>query len=271
MKKFKIRSFSLGLIVVLVLLGVVLVAAGVIAALFGGFSRKRYKVDYDGQMSCYTNARETYREGDRVVLYYNFIATDTNYTFTLDGAELERDYDEEKGFVLSFIMPGHDVKLVCNIRNTMLYNPETEPAPEPESEPEVGEVMLFDCYDAVVATVGGDRYDEIVLYSCSDSELTLRTFSKAESDEEETSIEYRVPYEAYDRCMKLVDEYKLRDWENMKNKTGICGGVNVIKFRDSDGAYYRVSSENMPMEYGDVFGVARGILRSFMTDKYRVE
>ena len=48
------------------------------------------------------------------------IATDTDYSFWLDGAELSRDYDTKKGFILSFIMPEHDVKLHCSSRNTML-------------------------------------------------------------------------------------------------------------------------------------------------------
>ena len=88
---------------------------------------KKYKVDYCGQKFGYANARDEYRAGEKVTLYFNMIATDTDYSFSLDGAELTRDYDTQKGFILSFIMPDHDVKLYCVSRNTMLREiPEAE-------------------------------------------------------------------------------------------------------------------------------------------------
>ena len=81
---------------------------------------KKYKVDYCGQKMAYSNAKDEYRAGEIVTLYFDMIATDTNYSFTLDGAQLMRDYDPKKGFILCFTMPDHDVKLHCSSRNTML-------------------------------------------------------------------------------------------------------------------------------------------------------
>lgn len=81
---------------------------------------KKYKVDYCGKKFEYRNARDEYRAGEKVTLYYWMIATDTDYSFSLDGAELSRDYDTKKGFILSFIMPDHDVVLHCFERNSML-------------------------------------------------------------------------------------------------------------------------------------------------------
>ncbi len=85
-----------------------------------GLFAKKYKVDYCGQKMAYPNAKDEYRAVEKVTLYFDMIATDTNYSFILDGAELMRDYDREKGFVLSFTMPDHDVKLHCLSRNSML-------------------------------------------------------------------------------------------------------------------------------------------------------
>ena len=85
-------------------------------SLFG----KKFKVDYCGEKFTYKNAKDEYRAGEKVTVYYWMIATDTDYSFWLDGAELSRDYDTKKGFILSFIMPEHDVKLHCSSRNTML-------------------------------------------------------------------------------------------------------------------------------------------------------
>lgn len=88
---------------------------------------KKYKVDYCGEKYAYKNAKDEYRAGERVELYFPMIATDTDYSFSLDGAELSRDYDTQKGFILCFIMPDRDVKLHCHSRNTMLREiPEKE-------------------------------------------------------------------------------------------------------------------------------------------------
>ena len=81
---------------------------------------KKYKVDYCGQKFAYKNAKDEYRAGDNVTLYYSMIATDTDYFFTLDGAKLYIDYDVSEGYILSFTMPKHDVVLRCLSRNSML-------------------------------------------------------------------------------------------------------------------------------------------------------
>ena len=81
---------------------------------------KKHKVDYCGRKLDYKNAKDEYRAGEKVTLNFWMIATDTDYSFQLDGAELVRDYDREKGFVLSFTMPDHDVVLHCSSRNSML-------------------------------------------------------------------------------------------------------------------------------------------------------
>lgn len=87
----------------------------------------KYKIDYCGEKYAYKNVKDEYRAGEKVELYYWMIATDTDYSFSLDGAELSRDYDTKKGFILSFTMPDHDVKLCCHSRNTMLREiPEEE-------------------------------------------------------------------------------------------------------------------------------------------------
>lgn len=85
-----------------------------------GLFGKKYKVDYCGEKYAYKNAKDEYRAGEKVTLYFWMIATDTDYSFWLEGAELERDYDTKKGFILRFIMPDHDVVLHCSERNSML-------------------------------------------------------------------------------------------------------------------------------------------------------
>ena len=81
---------------------------------------KKYKIDYCGQKSFYKGAKDSYRAGDKVRLYYGMIATDTDYSFFLDGERFSPGYSEKEGFVISFTMPEHDVTLKCTHVNSML-------------------------------------------------------------------------------------------------------------------------------------------------------
>lgn len=84
---------------------------------------KKYKVDYCGQKYAYSNAKDSYKAGTEVKLYFELIATDTDYSFYLDDERLDFSYDDKKGFIITFVMPEHDVKLECDSYNTMLsYN-----------------------------------------------------------------------------------------------------------------------------------------------------
>ncbi len=83
-----------------------------------------YPVEYWTDMEYLENAKPAYPAGASVVLYFDLIATDTDYSFLLDGEPLKFGYDDSKGFVISFIMPAHAVKLECKRRNSMMYDPE---------------------------------------------------------------------------------------------------------------------------------------------------
>lgn len=65
----------------------------------------------------------SYAEGDKVEVHYNIFATDTDYSFYTDSedVELKQKYDEKKGYVITFIMPAHDVSLHVNSVNSMDY------------------------------------------------------------------------------------------------------------------------------------------------------
>ena len=103
-------------------IAVLLLLAGLIVVLVG-CGEDRYRVDYCGQKASYQNARDTYRAGERVRLYYDAVATDTNCTFYLDDVSISHSYEEGRGMVVEFIMPEHDITLECEMRNTMDYEP----------------------------------------------------------------------------------------------------------------------------------------------------
>lgn len=121
---------------------------------FSGCSSPKYNVDYSGQMNWYTNAKPFYRAGAKVRLCYDekFIATDTDYSFLLDGEKISASYEEGKGFVIEFIMPEHDVVLEANSESSMLPS-----VPEAQPEFEENPTLTFHSFDG-----GGPEYSLII-------------------------------------------------------------------------------------------------------------
>ena len=104
----------------LFLVSAAILLAGCFPFFFSGCKAEYFNVDYCGSKYCYSNAKDSYKAGSKVTLYFELIATDTDYSFTLDGEPVKWTYDAEKGFVIEFTMPHHDVKLQCHSRNSML-------------------------------------------------------------------------------------------------------------------------------------------------------
>ena len=89
------------------------------------FGLKKYKVDYCGQKDFFHGAKDFYRAGKRVVLYFDFIATDTDYSFFVGGIRINPGYDPKKGYIISFKMPPCDITVGYEERNSM-NPPETD-------------------------------------------------------------------------------------------------------------------------------------------------
>ena len=105
---------------------VLLTLMGVIM-MFGlfGCGAKKYSLTLDDYG--FEKAKKSYKEGDQVTVYYNLIATDTDYSFYSEPEmEMKHSYDPEHGYVLEFTMPAHDVKLCVRTRNSMEYDPDAE-------------------------------------------------------------------------------------------------------------------------------------------------
>ena len=90
---------------------------------------KKHKIIYSDNRSfyCIDNnkpAPEKAQAGERVRLYYKFIATDTSYEFFVDGERFNPQYTHETGFIIEFVMPEHDVTINHTKRNTMILEDE---------------------------------------------------------------------------------------------------------------------------------------------------
>lgn len=117
--------------IVMLIAGAALILAAVIGVIlvilkFMKTGAKKYKVDYSGEKELYKGAKDSYRAGSRVRLYYDLIATDTDYAFFVDGIKLNHGFDNDKGFIISFIMPAHDVIIEHSAENSMVEKENNE-------------------------------------------------------------------------------------------------------------------------------------------------
>lgn len=91
-----------------------------------GCGKPKYKLEFDGYG--FESEKTVYHEGDQVTVYYDMIATDTDYSFYLDcdDVKLKQDWDNSHGYIFKFTMPAHDVKISVSSRNSMEYDPYAE-------------------------------------------------------------------------------------------------------------------------------------------------
>ena len=112
-------------------------------SLFG----KKFKVDYCGEKFAYKNAKDEYRAGEKVTVYYWMIATDTDYSFWLEGGLIIWLKDRKTEPNCSEIPNNCEVKICDTCRNKGfegceqpclgcgccdLYEPKDEPQTEEE-------------------------------------------------------------------------------------------------------------------------------------------
>ena len=114
MKKLELRLVKS---LFLMILGV-----SVMFTLFG-CGKPKYKLHFDGYG--FQSGKTEYAAGEQVTVYYDLIATDTDYRFWLDdeSVKLEQDYDDRHGYVFTFIMPDHELTLHVSSHNSMEYIP----------------------------------------------------------------------------------------------------------------------------------------------------
>ena len=88
-----------------------------------GCGKPKYKLHFDGYG--FQSSKTAYAAGEKVTVYFDLIATDTDYRFWLDdeSVEMNRDYSERHGYVFTFLMPEHDLTLHVSSRNSMEYIP----------------------------------------------------------------------------------------------------------------------------------------------------
>ena len=226
----------------------------------GCFGSKKYKVDFNGQKDSFSNARDYYKAGEKVEIYYPFIATDTDYTFYLDDEKISPLYEDGKGYVIKFKMPDHNVSVKVTSKNSMEYDPD---APTEDK-------MLVDYYTATVATAEGDSHRELVLYYYSDDEVKLSVFNQ-DFNEDETREDYLVPVEALDKCRSIIKKNKFDKWNDKYEDTGLDGGVTVVRYLNDKDETIRVSTDRMPDDGERKLGEIGAVLSGYVQEKYKIK
>ncbi|MCR4739234.1 MAG: hypothetical protein K5886_03115 [Lachnospiraceae bacterium] len=96
-----------------------------------GCGAAKYRLSFDG--FGFGSEKTSYAEGETVTFTYDMVATDTDYRFFADSGDvkLKQEFDGKHGYVFTFTMPAHDVKISMESRNTMTMDPE---AHKPETD-----------------------------------------------------------------------------------------------------------------------------------------
>ena len=245
------------------LLLVVLMGGSMLLGLSGCKQRVTHYVDYDGKKFAYRGARDAYRVGEKVTLYFNLIATDTEYTFYLDGEALTPEYDEKDGFKIQFTMPDRDVKLSCDAKNTMTAD--TTEVPESTTEPQTlkDEGVAVLRYDILTGSEDdGGRYT-LTLSRYPDDKLILDVYAIQLPNGKEVFVRYVVPDEALTECLLLIEERGVKQWNSSPAAGTIEGKVITLEYLDGD-KMVRVSSERMPADGEQTLQAIRETLNKYI-------
>ena len=137
---------------------------GILMFGLSGCFGEKYKVNCD---ESFKGCKGLYSAGAKVTLYYDAIATDTNYSFFVDGESYNAQYSNDKGYIIEFTMPDHDVEVRVEAKNSMIY----------VSEDKGEAVLSFESFDGggpvfniVIDDVSVVTYDSVKKYNRADHE-----------------------------------------------------------------------------------------------------
>lgn len=220
---------------------------------------ERYRLDTAGRFS---GARSSYRAGQKVTVRFPFVATDTSYSFYLNGKSIDATYSDIGGYKLEFIMPPYDAKLECVMRNDMVYTPPKEG---------VEESLLYEYYRATAAIPDGQSETySIGLYHITETDSegnqedrTELRVTEVKSDGTKTENIYDAKFYGAYECGLIADEYHMHGWDKMRNTVSEDGMHVAVKFKTGTG-YIRVSNACMPENGREGMGKIRSILEGYI-------
>lgn len=127
--------------------------------------------------------------------------------------------------------------------------------------------MLVDYYERTVGTPMKMPYEELVLYTYSDTQALLEAYEEGGTDDE-TVTSYLIPISGAQEILTAVNASGMAGWNKHKG-IAICGRAYVCRFSDGEGGYTRVSSEHMPENGAKAFGAVYLSMRKWLSEEYQ--
>ncbi|MCQ2512511.1 MAG: hypothetical protein MJ092_03895 [Lachnospiraceae bacterium] len=146
-----------------------------------------------------------------------------------------------------------------------------EPSPggiseESQAVDDSGLTLLGEFCKKTMATIGGDGYDEIVLYENeADNSFQIHTYSKYEYMKKEIHHSFQAKNGAYDALLQLVEKLRLEEYEG-KSGIGLCGGMYICKYK-KEGVLHVVTTDNLGTDGSAIIVQVENLLRSFQGDE----
>ena len=141
-----------------------------------------------------------------------------------------------------------------------------ETSEESQAVDDSGFTLLGDFCKKTMATIGGDGYDEIVLYENeADGSFQIHTYSKYAYMQKESHHSFKAKEGAYAALLKLVEKLQLDEYEG-KTGLGLCGGMYICKYR-KEGVLHRVTTDNLGTDGPAIIIQVGNLLGSFKGDE----
>lgn len=203
----------------------------------------------------FENVKKGYKAGEKVKIYFPYVATDTDYTFYLDGERISPSgYSDNKGYLIEFAMPECDVELSVESKNSMEYQPASIDIPE-------GTVLFS--YSEKVFTPDAETTFSLTAETTDDPTLHRMTVS------DETGITvYVIPRFAYESIYNYDQVADLDDWNSLTEYESLDGTRIELSFY-RDGEYVTISSDRMPEDSEGVLKYILSHFTDYMTEEYK--
>ena len=126
---------------------------------------------------------------------------------------------------------------------------------------EIRKTILYDYFEQTLGTPVQMPYYEIVVYEHTDDKLIIETYTDGGMPGEEVARRFASP-DLIKGAEEIITKFDLRTWNDRAKPTGMCGGINVIKFKDGDGMI-RITTDNAPSYDMRPFAEMKRFLQNF--------
>ena len=238
---------------IIIILAVVLLLVSASVFLTSCTAEKYKVVCPDG---LFTNVKSSYKAGEKVKIYFPYIATDTDYSFFLDGRRMnDYEYSDSKGFIFTFTMPEKDVTLTFESKNSMENPFQT-----------FDTITTLVTYTERISTAIGESVYEVTVNSTEEEHEHLMTVYH----EDGSKNVYVIPVFPYESLRNYTQSIDLASWNDLEDYECLDGMVKTFSIL-VDGEYVTISSNHMPKDSETTFNYLHSHLAEYMTPDYIVE